>query len=427
MPSNTNNLTSNVTRQLARVFLEKFDTSRVLTKTVNTQLLSGKFSPKSGSTVDFKRPHDFFAIETSDGDISGASAFNDLEAGKATGTVQSMITIPTSWDTVEEALELDQLDQILAPMATRAVTQLELNLGSFMIENLGLSVGDPDQPVDAWADISKASAKMKALGVPQDGMWSYVMNPFTQSNLAGVQQGLSSGKDSLVDSAWMKAQISPEFAGFNVLTSSALKTYTSGTCTDRAGAVVGVPTQTYVGAKDTMTMSLAVDGLTTAGTIVPGEVLEFDSIYQLNLSTREPMIDATGAKVKYRCTVVTGVTLSSGAGTITVTGPAIAETNGQYNTIETAIADNDTFTILGTGSTLYQPNLFYHKQAIGLGTVKLPKLYSTDTIATTEDGFSLRVSKYSDGDANKQTVRFDLLPAFACFNPFFGGQGFGHA
>jgi len=54
-------------------------------------------------------------------------------------------------------------------------------------------------------------------------------------------------------------------------------------------------------------------------------------------------------------------------------------------------------------------------------------LYATDTVATTEDGFSIRISKYADGDSNQQKVRFDMLPAFACFNPFFGGQGFGVA
>jgi hypothetical protein len=62
-----------------------------------------------------------------------------------------------------------------------------------------------------------------------------------------------------------------------------------------------------------------------------------------------------------------------------------------------------------------------------MGTVKLPKLYSTDTIATTEDGMSIRVSKYADGDANTQKIRFDLLPAYATFNPFMAGQGFGVA
>jgi hypothetical protein len=57
--------------------------------------------------------------------------------------------------------------------------------------------------------------------------------------------------------------------------------------------------------------------------------------------------------------------------------------------------------------------------------VKLPKLFSTDTLAVTEDGIAIRVSKYSDGDANSQKIRFDLLPAFACLNPFFAGKAWG--
>ena len=122
-----NNLNSNVTRKVARVFLDAFEASRVVTKTVNTQLLSGKFNPSSGSNVDFKRPHDYNTIRTSGGDIS-ASTKSDIIAGKATGTVQNYFTAATEWGSVEEALELDQLDQILEPMARRIVTDLELDL-----------------------------------------------------------------------------------------------------------------------------------------------------------------------------------------------------------------------------------------------------------------------------------------------------------
>ena len=68
-----NNLSSNVTRKVARVFLDAFENSRVITKTVDTQLLSDKFNPSSGSTVDFKRPHDYNTIRTTGGDISSST------------------------------------------------------------------------------------------------------------------------------------------------------------------------------------------------------------------------------------------------------------------------------------------------------------------------------------------------------------------
>ena len=144
-----NNLNSNVTRKVARVFLDAFEASRVLTKTVNTQLLSGKFNPSSGSNVDFKRPHDYNSIRTSGGDISGSDK-SDIIAGKATGTVQDYFTAATEWGNVEEALELDQLDQILEPMARRIVTDLELDLGAYMNKNASLKYGAHGTAVDAW-------------------------------------------------------------------------------------------------------------------------------------------------------------------------------------------------------------------------------------------------------------------------------------
>jgi hypothetical protein len=137
------------------------------------------------------------------------------------------------------------------------------------------------------------------------------------------------------------------------------------------------------------------------------------------------MIDASGANVPWTGVVTADVTLAGGAGNVVVAGPAIYEANGQYNTVDAAPANGAVVTILSATATLYQPNLFFTKQAFGMGTVKLPKLYSTDTIATTEDGMSIRVSKYADGDANTQKIRFDLLPAYATFNPFMAGQGFG--
>lgn len=421
-----NDLTSNITRKLARVFLDHMQASRVVTKTVDTQLLSGKFNPSSGSTVDFKRPHDYNTISTADGDIS-SSTKSDIISGKATGTVQNYLTQATEWNGLEEAIELDQLDQILAPMARKSITDLELNLVDFIRVRAGLSYGVPDEPVDAWSDVAGAGALMKAVGVPSDAPWTYVMNPFGELALADAQNGLTSA-DQLVRTAWEDAQISRNFGGMRAITSNALKSFTSSAASDRAGTLTATPTATYVSVKDTMQQTLAVTAFTASVDIKAGDIIEVTGRNRLNIATREVILGADGLPIKWRATVLADVTLGvSGEGSIVVSGPAIRETDGQYNTVDTALTSGDVVTILGTASTVYQPNLFYHPQAVGLGTVKLPKLFATDTIATTEDGFSIRVSKYSDGDANTQKVRFDLVPAFAMFDPFKVGLGYGVA
>ena len=110
-----------------------------------------------------------------------------------------------------------------------------------------------------------------------------------------------------------------------------------------------------------------------------------------------------------------------------VTGPAIYEAAGAYNTTEQAIGAANVVTILGTDATTYQPNMFFHRDAFCIASVPISKLYSTDTLATTEDGLQLRVSKGASIRENKQIVRFDLRPAYGTLNPFFAGQGFGYA
>jgi hypothetical protein len=418
-----NNLSSNITRKVARIFLDKFESARVLTKTVDTQLLSNKFNPSTGSIVDFKRPTDYRSIRTAGGDIS-ASTKSDIIAGKASGVVQDYFTVATEWTNIEEALQLDQLDEILAPMATRLVTDLELDWSSYMVKNANLKYGNPGTAIDAWSDVAGAAAFMDSVGVPMDGEKYYVVNPFVAAGLASAQSALLANK--LVETAWEKAQISANFGGLRALTSSTLASYTSGTASDRAGTLASNPTVTYVAAKDTMQQSLAVTGFSANATVKAGEIITIAARNRLNLSTRRPILDASGATIIFSGVVTADVTLgASGDGTLVVSGAAIFESNGQYNTVASAPVSGDVVTLLGSASTLYQPAMFYHKQAFGLGTVKLPKLYEGDTIATTEDGMSIRVTKYSDGDANKQKIRFDLLPAYATFNPFFAGQGFG--
>jgi hypothetical protein len=391
-----NNLSSNITRKVARIFLDKFESARVLTKTVDTQLLSNKFNPSTGSIVDFKRPTDYRSIRTAGGDIS-ASTKSDIIAGKASGVVQDYFTVATEWTNIQEALELDQLDDILAPMATRLVTDLELDWSSYMVKNANLRYGNPGTAIDAWSDVAGAAAFMDSVGVPMDGEKYYVVNPFVAATLASAQSALLANK--LVETAWEKAQISANFGGLRALTASTLASYTSGTASDRAGTLAANPTVTYVAAKDTMQQSLSVTGFSAAATVKAGEIITIAARNRLNLSTRKPILDASGATIIFSGVVTADVTLgASGEGTLVVSGAAIFEANGQYNTVASAPVSGDVVTLLGSASTLYQPAMFYHKQAFGLGTVKLPKLYEGDTIATTEDGMSIRVTKYRSED-----------------------------
>lgn len=424
-----NNFDSNITRKLAKVFLDKFETTRVLSKNVDTQLLKmNGFDPSTGDTVDFKRPNDYISTRSSDGDISGSAPNSSIITGKASGVVQDYFTVDVDFKEADQAIKMDQLEQLLAPMATRMVTDLEVDYGSFMVKNTGLLAGTYGSPALTWDDVAEAGAIMQASGVPMDEDWNYAVNPFTQRKLASTNRSLGAGgvAGGLVKTAVDKAMIDSNFAGMRVMTATALPTVSLSAVADRAGTLTANPIVTYVGAKDTMTQALAVTAMGANAVVKAGEVIQITGRNRLNLSTRQLIVDENGNNILWTATVTADVTLgAAGEGTLVCTGPAIFEATGAYNSVDSAPISGDVITRLGAAGSVEQPNLFWHKQAFSIGSVPMEKLYSTDTLATTEDGLQIRVSKFADGLANKQIVRFDLRPAYGVMNPFFAGQGFG--
>lgn len=419
-----NNLSSNTQATLSKNILDRIESKRTISKTVNTQFLADAINANTGDTVYIKRPTRFKSSSTSDGDISGTTA-NSIIAGKAAGTVQNFITVEVDWSILEEATQLNQLNElVIDPMCDEIVTSLETRFGQFAMKNGNLSVGTPGQEVDTWGDISKATAMCKSMGWPS-GDRTYLLNPFSEVALAEVQRSIGAA-DALVNPAFKDAVINSNYAGMRVMTSDSLATFTSGASADRIGAIVGTPTATYLAAKDTMTQSITIDGLTASGTVKAGEIIEVTGKYYLNQSTRQTILNG-GSAVKWRGTVTADAAISAGGEvTVIVAGPAIKESTEQYDTINAALADNDVVTFLHATGTLYQPNMFYHKNAFAIGSVPLPKLSAQDVLMKTKDGLQLRVSRGSSLRENKQIMRVDLLPAFAVLNPFLAGQGYGN-
>lgn len=421
-----NDFDSNFTRQLARVFLEKFESARVLSKNVDTQLLQGKFNPASGENVDFKRPTDYTTSRSDTGDATGIA--DDIITGKATGTVQPYFTSMVTFDEADEALKMDQLDQLLDPMATRIVTDLELDFAAFMLKNSALIAGTFGTAVTTWSDVAEAGALLDSSGVPHDAMWNYAINPFTAAVLANVQRSLGAGGTAgeLVKTAHERATLTDNFAGMRVMSANTLAKFTLPTTGDLIGSVTSAPDATYVTAKDSMTQSVIVQDFGAfTGTVPAGAVFQVTGRNRLNMSTREVIVDDTGGNIEWTATLQTDAVFTAGAATLVLTGPAIFESGGSYNTSDSAIAAADVITLLGVDTTLFQPNLAWHPKAFSLGSVPIKKLFSTDTLAKTEDGLMLRVSKFSDGITNVQSVRFDLRPAYAVLNPFFSAQAWG--
>jgi hypothetical protein len=423
-----NNFDSNFNRKIMESFLDKFESERVITKNVDTQLFAGKFNPSTGENIDVKRPTDYVSVRTPKGDLTSETA-SPIITGKATATVQDYFTSFVDFDEADEAIKMNQLDELLAPMATRMKTDFEVDFAAFMMKNAGLLAGTYGTAATTWDHIAGFGSIMDASGVPMDSKWCVAVNPFTQRKLASSQRSLGAGgvAGGLVSESHKRAILSDDFAGMKVMSANTLASHTIGAGADRVGAVTSIDV-TYVTAKDSMTQAIVVSGFAANLVVTAGQVLRVTGRNRLNLSTRKLIIDETGAPILFSGTVVSDVTLSgTGTGTIVITGPGIYEATGAYNTTDSAIAAADVITLLGTGGNIIQPNLFWHKQAFTVASVPIKKLRATDTVATTSDGLQFRVTKDSDFTKNQNKVRIDFRPAYGVLNPFFAGQGFGFA
>lgn len=426
-----NNLGGNTAERVAKVIAAKFESSRVLSKTVDTQSIAGSkgITNETGDTVYLKRPPQYTCIETPDGDITGLTK-NSIGVGRVAATVQDYVTVPISYTNLEEVTQLNQLQELLDPAAEAVVTCLELQIAEMMANNAGLTYGTPGNQVDAWTDVAGMNALANGVGVPNSGDRFYVMDSFSQMHLSSAQNGLHAA-DSLVRTAWENAQVSANFGGVRALVSNALNTYQAGAAADRIGTLAANPDVTWATHKDTMIQSLSLTGLSvsTANAVRAGDVIQYDDIYYVNIMTRKPVLGADGLPVKYKQSVVTGgATDAAGAVTVTATNAAIFGATGldaQFTTVSSAPVSGSAITILGAANASYKPNLFYHKSSFVLATLPLPKLCATDTIMKSKDGLNMRITCYSDGEANSQKWRIDMLPVMGIVNPLFIGKSFG--
>ena len=417
-----NDYQSNINKKLLKSFATAFDSNTVLTNTVSKQLVND-FDASTGGDygqVAMKRPPQYVPQRTADGDM-GSSTANPVRTGKVQAEVSQYITVYVENTQVEEALEADQLDQLLAPIAEDMVVELETELGAYMAKNAAHVVGDPDNAISKWSDIANAGALLKEIGAPSGKRYGAI-NSFDETVLADLQTQL--GVNPNVNAAWANAVVKEGFAGLNqVLTTNNLPEYTAGNTT--AGLTVSAtPIATYTSVKDTYQQTIVLAGATpTTGTLKAGQSIQFTSSLLVNMRNRK-VVRKNGAGVPITLTVLEDAT-ADGGGNLTVkfSGAGIFEAglDGAFNTVNRAIQSGDAVVVLDSvADSVQRPALAYCEGFVGMGSVVLPKLHALDSMVMNHKNSSIRVHRFSDGVGNKNRYRFDILPTFATFNPFWG-------
>ena len=424
-----NNLDSNTTEKLLKQFTANYVSDSVLQQTCGREVVND-FDASTGDKVSMKRPTRYVPQRTSDGDFTGKD-LNPISVGKVQGEVGEYITIFTEMKDIEMALELDQLgdgtpnmDTLLGSAAYDMSAEYESELGRRMMEAAALSSGSPDQAISKWSDIANSGDLLNEIGATRGNRYCAI-NSFSETALADAQTEL--GTNPQVASALDTATIKKNYAGFNnVMTTNNLPSKQHGTET-AAMTVAVAPTQTYAAAKDSMQMTLALADGTGSGTIKAGQQLII-SRGLINQRNRKVIVSGSGDPVQFTCTVLADATADgSGNYSLTVSGAAIFETgvDGAFNTIAEAIQAGDDVTLVGTADKTYRQALSYAgTDFFGCGSVQLrPLSNAMSKVVTMPDmGLSIRLTMDSDIMANKNYARWDILPTYVCYNPFFGVQ-----
>ena len=425
-----NSLDSNTAEKLVKQFAANFVSDGVLTQTCGKQVVED-FDASTGDKVSMKRPTRYVPQRTPDGDFTSKD-FNPINTGKIQGEVGEYITIFTEMKDLEMALQLDQLgdgsenmNTLLGSAAYDMAVEYESDLGARMMKAAALSSGDVGTAISKWSDIATPGSLLDEIGAVKGNRYCAI-NSFAEQNLADFQTSL--GVNTEVSSALNDATIRRKFAGFdNVMTTNNLPSKTHGTESNDL-AVAGAPIQTYNKAKDTMQMTLSLKGGDNNGTLTAGQQLRITDKYFVNMRNHKIVLNSSGAQESFTCTVLEDAT-ADGAGnySVVVSGASIFETgvNGAYNTIAGLIAIDDVVEVLGTEDVTYRPNLAYcGPEFFGCGSVELKPLTNCISKVITDNnlGISIRLTMDSDIIGNRNFARWDILPTFVCYNPFFGVQ-----
>lgn len=203
--------------------------------------------------------------------------------------------------------------------------------------------------------------------------------------------------------------------GFDVFENTVIPPFTNGT-------YAGTPVITTSSSSDTgfdgtgnaytTTFNLKVDGWSSAYTLNKGTIVTISGVFDVHPETKQSL----GYLKRF---VVNSTTSGSGAGTISVPVSPAPILSGAYQNVNTSIADNATFTIVGASAQTYGQNLAFHRDAFAFVTADLedPSQYGAWGARETLDNLSIRIWRQGDIVNGAFPCRLDIAYGFVAVYP----------
>lgn len=389
----------------------------VATKLVNRST-ERYFDKKKGDTVSVKKP---FRVKSAEG---------------RTLVVQPMVdqTVPfeinrhrhvsLKFNMIDRKLSIKQFsERYLKSAVVQLAHQVDLSVLECAVQGFFHATGTPGAGT-TFETMIDAAASSRLVGVPDDGMNCYCLNPL---DAASHRKALT----NIANEAMVKAAIERAYLG-RMANMDGFETAQMPAHT--VGALGGTPL--VDGASQTgSTLNVKGGSNSITGWIKKGDIFTIDGVYSINPQTYL----STGQLQQF---VATADADTDGTGDIAISiSPEIndgtlttldADGNSislaAFQNVTAAPADDAPVNVLGTAGTTYRQNIALHKDAITLAMVDLvlPQTAVVKKRARDEQsGMSMTMTAAFDIGAYEESYRLDVLWGVHSLYPELGRRVFG--
>jgi len=353
---------------------------------------------KVGDTISIRRPEDG-RVRT--GPTLDAT---DVIEGKVTLTIDQQIGSDFQFTSTDLTLKIDDLsERVIKPRMINMINYLASDVLTQMYRGTYNWVGTPGQTINSFADFYKPVERMNEMAIPMADRCA-ILSPADHAGMLGSQTGLYVS-DAARD-AYRRGDLGP-IGGLDTYMSQVVPVHTNGSRDNTTPLTDGNSQQvTYDTAKNTWTQTLITDGWDSSATFKAGDVFEIDGVYMVNPKTKV----STGILQQFVVTSDTTANETTTADTNLTISPPIIVTGPHQTVTFSGNFDGRTITNIGTASTPYKQNLFFHKNAMALAVVPMEMPAAAyGGSRKSHNGLSIRVIPIYDGTNDLSKWRLDLL------------------
>lgn len=361
---------------------------------------------KKGASIRIRRPADF-TLRT------GANvSTQDVIEGYTTLTVDQQVGVDFDISGLDLTLkDTERNARIIKPAMSTIANGIAKDIAEVMYKGTYNWVGTAGNTIDSFADFAVPATRMDLMAIPQDERYA-LLSPQDYWGLLGSQSALYINGPA--QDAYRKGNLG-DIGGIETMMSQVTPTHTCGTRDNTTPLVKGASQEvTYDTAKNTWKQDLLTDGHDASVTIKAGDVFTIANVYMVNPKTKAN----TGVLQQFVVTAdVTAQGTTTNTTTLSISPPLIV--SGPHQTVTySGSLDDQAIVFIGTASTNYRQNLFYHRNAMAVAFVpmEIPPGTTGGSRATYKD-ISMRVMPYWQPGSDKSSWRIDVLYARALIDP----------